>query len=390
MRKSHPAERKPLIRVVAWAAVLLLLAGWGAVRGLDHKGFDSVDFSTLGDDRTIINTGLIIGQRYRLKIDYLRHAETQDVVLFGNHVMRHYGKRRLFSNLRFFNLAETAASIPETIHQMRALEDAGKLPRKAMIVSILAYATPELLTDYRISLPVNHYARIIFRDGLGANIFNALFDVAERYTKAFFNYETVLIGFLGYEGRLRTVAIQDCLDAAKAGPAEDAAMEIRNGLAGYLPPAVVLGTGLLDTRSFCNHRRLSEKAVGLSYRSDGSILYSKRTAFRKAHPITAPPGSDTASFVRRSARNLQTVADIGARHGIKTVFLVPPRYVERMGPQDDEVLNAALRQVSGAIIIDDRDLNEDRRYYYDGGHLTPAYFDHLDRRLAAILGLGSE
>ena len=390
MRKSSRAERKPLNRVVAWAAVLLVLAGWGAARGLDHKGFDAVDFSSLGDDRAIVNTGLITGQRYRLKMDYLRHAEAQDVILFGNHVMRHYGKRRLLSKLRFFNLAETAMSVPEAIHQMRALEDAGKLPRKAMIVSLLAYATPELLTDYRISLPGDHYARIVFRDGLKGNVLKYMAKVAGIYASAFLYYETVLIGFLGHEERLRNFAIENCLGAARAGFPPDTAVPIRNRLARYVPPAVALGTGLVDIGQFCNDRSLSEKAVGLSYRSDGSLLYSPRTEFRKASPVGAPPGSDTASLVRQAARNLQAVADIGARHGIKTVLLVPPRYVERTGPQDDEVLNAALRQVSGATIIDDRDLNDDRRYYYDGGHLAPAYFDHLDRRLAAVLDPGSE
>jgi hypothetical protein len=88
---------------------------------------------------------------------------------------------------------------------------------------------------------------------------------------------------------------------------------------------------------------------------------------------------------REIARQMRAINAVGARHGIKVVFIVPPVYeTDRHDSIVNQIFSGALALVPDIAVIDNRGMRSNPAHFKSGIHLSPLYYrivvDELRRR----------
>lgn len=141
----------------------------------------------------------LIGKRQvnYLRMNYVHRAAPFDILLIGSHNMRNFGSEVLPSGLRFFNLNNVEQEVFLLPGLLDELEAKGRMPRRALLVSILGHGRPQWVTA---KAPVATPAE---RDATGGSDF-------EMDLQRLFDSESLMLGLIGQDRWLVPISIAAC------------------------------------------------------------------------------------------------------------------------------------------------------------------------------------
>ena len=398
---ASPLPRWPAF----WRRVGLLvgaLAGvaWISAATIDQDREPNFDFSQLGRDNVLLNGSLSVAQENRLRMNYVRRAAPFDVVLIGSHNLRGFGGQFSAPLGRFFSLFNINQNVYQLPDILRDLEKHGKMPKRALVVSILAHARPQWVAQPGPSenrpqntadaLPTPRQPAFNWRP----EIITAI--VIDKL-KRLFDSESFLLGLLGPEHTLVRLNFPKChaanakgfpsIRSAPGGVAGklDAVIDsYRAKLSEILPVPVGLGTGLVDHELFCRTRNGFHKAAE-GFRFDGSV-YGPTLALKALNNPYSESVIPAASVRRQGTelgRLLSLINDIAKRNGVPAIFVVPPRHETDSATRRsaDAIMDTAFSRSSKLAIVDHRNLRDQLKLFSDHTHVSDLY----DQRLAPCI-----
>ena len=277
---------------------------------------------------------------------------------------------------------------PRFFVYLRHIERLGRLPRKLILVQI----TPpnadngRFIIDRGNELPPDVLLSDVRREGLARNIRQlaaVTWELTNNWLHEVLNYNTLILGVI--QGK----SYKDRIVGRTLCPAD-----IPSWLAwlARLPRTVqnIIG-GAVGHRFYCLRHTWSgglrrDGSVDPEFREDEiAAAQGEGAPVLDEHPLKESerglrPGDDA-----EIARHMQAIREVGRRHGIRIVFIVPPVYeLDRRASVVNRIFDQALKLVPGIDVIDHRHLHTDPSLFKSSLHPSPKYYrvvvDELRRR----------
>ena len=372
MPRISTAQRRWLLRFAVAFGLLLGLVGWANSRFVNLRD-PPFDFRRLTEQQIYIADDLTRRQAGSLKLGYAEGFDPPEIGLFGNHVFTFFGTEafdrpgdtRYFFNYWFANLA-----LPEMERYLRHLESIGRLPKKLILVQI---TSPNIdnglfVINYGYELPPD----LLWSEPEGRGFFARIaalgsfaWQVTENWLHETLYYSTFLLGLLADPERERVIDPTTCQVTQSHPALERFAARAPQILREFLD-AYILNADPCDRSHW-----------GGGLRRDGSTnaAYVRRPKVRDQDTLLASERGLNAGDETQIARQMRAIAAIGERHGIKTVFVVPPAYESnRADSVVNQVFDRGLALAPELTVIDDRGLHDDASLFVDYAHPAPKYF----------------
>lgn len=328
---------KPNWRALYLRAALLVFF-LGLTASVSSRTWDDTeeyffDFSALGEDGILLDGSIGRAQSQQLRLNYVRRSAPFDLLLIGNHNLRNFGGQNLPSSVRFFSLNNIQQDVFQLPALLGELTKQGKMPRQALIVSILAYApqqwaasddSPEAAADDGVGV-ASHAADTIV--ALDARI------------RRLIDSESFALGLVGRQRWLIPLSFAACRAAWSQG--QPSVRKATGGIGGktaavlqsywvklseLLPVPLGLGTGLIDIATYCRTSTNFYRTAS-GYRYDGSSFGAKQD-IRPLHNGAGQPALGEAEALQKGIRfaaKMRQIHEIAKRGGIPAIFVVPPR-----------------------------------------------------------------
>ena len=371
----EPLQRRWLMRFGATLAVLIGLAVWLTLRLPSYRE-PAFNFYAMKQDEIFNVYALTRRQEGSLKLGFAEGYPAPDIGLFGNHIFANFGADA-FGHPKgaeyFFNYYYANLSLPEIRRYLLRIEQQGHLPKKLILVQI----TPPNADNGRFIINSgNELPPGIILSGIGRNELlgkpllsgTVLWEVIDNWLHEVLNYNTFILSIIqsgGYKDR--TVSPVFCHDNIPAW------MRALPGKLQHLFGAA----GAFNL--FCL-RRLWWGA----YLRDGSQLNDNEiepatedaaTVVQNENPLRESDRGLRAGDEHEIARQIRHIGAIGAAHGIKVVFIVPPVYeTDRHNSVVNQIFNRALTLVPDIPIIDHRGMHSNRLLFISSIHPSNFYY----------------
>ena len=312
--------------------------------------------------------GLTRRQEGSVKLGFAEVYPAPEIGLYGNHIVTLFGADafgRPESAEYFFNYFYANLSLPEIHRYLQRVEQTGHLPKKLILVQI----TPpnadngNFIINLGNELPPD--VRIGGQDNFLTNplpVAAAAWEFADNWLHEVLNYNTFILSIVqGGNFADRTVDPSTCHD------------ELSTRM-DRLPAKLLMAIGASRSRLFCL-RRLWNNAI----RPDGSgYLQADEIIVQNEDPLKESNRALRAGDEREIARQMRAIQAVGARHGIKTVFIVPPVYeTDRHDSTVNQIFSRALALVPDIAVIDHRNMGSDPSFFRSGIHPSPLYYRRL-------------
>jgi hypothetical protein len=372
-------QRRWLVVFTLTLGVLIGAVLWSDTRLVSYRD-SPFDFYAMKWGELFIVDGLTRRQEGSVKLGFAETHDPPEIGLYGNHVFRFFsseafgrpGDAAYFFNFQFANLA-----LPEIYRYLLHIEQLGHLPKKLIVVQI---TSPNLdnglfIINFGYELPPDllligakgdEWPEQISRFGAFA------WEVAENWLHEILNYSTFILSFMqdGYGSRV--IDPETC----KPIQLEDAVPSLFRH-APWIVQNLLAISGLV--KNYCQ-----EDHWWPALRRDGSNdpRYLDKPLVKNQEPLNVSERGLNAGDEYEIVRQMRAIDAIGARHGIKVVFVVPPAFESN---RDDsivnQVFNRALAMIPDLAVVDNRDMHSDPSLFVDYLHPSPKYF----RLLAAEL-----
>ena len=307
-------------------------------------------------------------------------TQPPEIGLYGNHVFRFFGSdafgrpndASFFFNFEFANLA-----LPEIYRYLLHIEQTRRLPKKLILVQITSpnIDNGEFIINFGYELPPDLLKVDTTGDGPLENAFDFgvfAWQVIENWLHETFNYSTFVLSFVQDENKKRVINPGICQSLNST--------ELASYLFRHAPSTL--------------QDQLSRLGIDMNYcrpghwwpafRRDGSndAKYSTKALIMNEEPLNNSTRALHAGDEYEIARQMRAINAIGDRNNTKVVFVVPPAFeANRDGSIVNQIFNRALAMVPDLIVIDDRNMRNDRSLFVDYLHPSPIYFQLLASEL---------
>jgi hypothetical protein len=380
MAVLEPYQRHWVTVFGATLAIMVGVAIWLSLRIPSFRD-PAFNFYAMKPDEIFNVYGLTRRQEGSVKLGFAEAYPAPEIGLYGNHIVTFFGTDafgRPEDAEYFFNYFYANLSLPEIYRYLLRIEQTGHLPKKLILVQI----TPPNADNGRFIINLgSELPPTVLLSGVGRGtlltnpllIAAAAWELADNWLHEVLNYNTFILSLIQSGNYAdRTVSPSSCHD------------EISEWLL-RLPASLLMGMGVsVRSRLFCQ-RRLWGNAIG----RDGSTAESGQAdetyIVQNEDPLRETERALRAGDEREIARQMQAINAVGARHSIKTVFIVPPVYeTDRHDSIVNQIFSRALALVPDIAVIDDRNMHSNPALFKSGIHPSPLYYrlvvDELRRR----------
>jgi len=368
--------------VTVFGATLAIMVGvaiWLSLR-IPSLRDPAFDFDAMKPGEIFNVYGLTRRQEGSVKLGFAEAYPAPEIGLYGNHIVAYFGAdafERPESAEYFFNYSYANLSLPEIHRYLLRVEQTGHLPKKLILVQI----TPPNADNGRFIInlgnelpPAVLLSTIGARDKLSTEpltIAAAAWELADNWLHEVLNYNTFILSIV-QSGNFadRTVSPSTCHDETSTW-------------LGHMPGKLLMAIGAsVRSRLFC--LRWSQRGA---IRPDGSTFWQSDETLivQNEDPLRESERGLRAGDELEIARQMRAIRAIGARHGIKTVFIVPPVYeTDRHDSIVNQIFSRALALVPDIAVIDHRNMGGNPSLFRSGIHPSPPYYrlvvDELRRR----------
>ena len=370
-------EQRRWLRV--FGATLVILVGVAIWLSLRIPSFREppFDFYAMKPGEIFNVYGLTRRQEGSVKLGFAEAYPAPEIGLYGNHIVAFFGADafgRPENAEYFFNYFYANLSLPEILRYLLRVEQTGHLPKKLILVQI----TPpnadngRFIIDLGNELPPAVLLSVVGRDKLSTNplrIAAAAWELADNWLHEVLNYNTFILSIIqSGDYADRTINPANCHEETSAW------------LRG-LPAKLLMVIGASGrSRLFC----LPRLWVAAIHR-DGSSIVETPFIVQNEDPLRETERALRAGDEREIARQMRAINAVGARHGIKVVFIVPPVYeTDRHDSIVNQIFSGALALVPDIAVIDHRGMHSNPAHFKSGVHPSPLYYrivvDELRRR----------
>jgi len=373
MRRIATAERRWLTGYVLALAMLagLALAVYWRLPTYRNPPFD---FRTMAFDERLATYGLTRRQEGSIKLGFAEAFQAPAIGVYGNHIFaglsaEAFGWQRGAAEL-FFNYTYANLSLPEIHRYLRHVERLGRLPAKLILVQI----TPpnadngRYIINWGNELPPDVLLGDVQWEGLirtPPRLVAAAWELVNNGLHEVLNYNTFIWGLLQGGGSDRLIGPRLCHQSPTPWFER-------------LPAKLRTVVGLSAGRPFFCQPEGSANALA----RDGSLVWPEWQLVRDEDPLNAADRGLTVGDEVEIARQMRSIRDIGQRHNIKVVFVVPPVYeTDRRGSVVNRILDRSLQLAPEVDVIDNRDMHADPSLFATPIHAGPKYFGILAEQL---------
>ena len=379
----EPSQRRWLMLFGATLAILVGTATWFGLR-LPSFREPPFDFYSLRSGEIFNVYGLTRRQEGSVKLGFAEAYPAPEIGLFGNHIVGYFGGDAFGhpdDAEYFFNYYYANLSLPEIRSYLLRVEQKGHLPKKLILVQI----TPPNADNGRFiinlgnELPPDIMLRAIERDEFWRHPLSSaavVGEVIDNWLHEILNYNTFILSIVqsgGYKDR--TVNPAACHDDIP-------------GWMRRLPAKLQNVFGLAGGFDIFCLRRLWEAAYrrdGSQYIASDATAHDAATVVQNEDPLRASDRGLRAGDEVEIARQMRAIESIGARHGIKVVFIVPPVFeTDRHDSVVNQIFDRALTLVPDIPIVDNRGMHADPSLFEYSIHPSGQYYrivvDELRRR----------
>jgi hypothetical protein len=358
--------------VTVFAATLAIMVGvaiWLSLR-IPSLRDPAFDFYAMKPGEIFNVYGLTRRQEGSVKLGFAEAYPAPEIGLYGNHIVAYFGAdafERPENGEYFFNYSYANLSLPEIHRYLLRVEQTGHLPKKLILVQI----TPPNADNggFIINLgnelpPAVLLSTVGGRDELSTDpltIAAAAWELTDNWLHEVLNYNTFILSIV-QSGNFadRTVSPSTCHDETSTW--------LR-----YMPATLLMGIGAsVRSHLFCL-RRLWSHAI----RPDGSEFWQadETLIVQNEDPLRESERALRAGDEREIARQMRAIDAVGARHGIKTVFIVPPVYeTDRHDSIVNQIFSRALALVPDIALVDHRNMGGNPSLFRSGLHPSPLYY----------------
>ncbi len=315
--------------------------------------------------------GLTRRQEGSVKLGFAEAYPGPEIGLYGNHIVAFFGADafgRPEDAEYFFNYFYANLSLPEIHRYLLRVEQTGHLPKKLILVQI----TPpnadngRFIIDFGNELPPSVLLSGFGRDKLSMNplpIGAAAWELADNWLHEVLNYDTFILS-IAQSGNYadRTVSPSTCHDETSAWLSR-------------LPDKLLMRIGgSARSRLFCLRRLWA-----YAFRRDGSnaefLQPDEAFVVPNEDPLREAERGLRAGDEREIASQMRAINAVGARHGIKVVFMVPPVYeTDRHDSVVNQIFSRALALVPDIAVIDHRNMHSNPSLFRSVIHPSPLYY----------------
>lgn len=354
--------------------VTLVLLAWGLYWRLPSYRDPPFDFRAMAAGDLFNVYALTRRQEGSVKLGFAESYPPPEIGIFGNHIIRYFGGdafSREGDPAFFFNYWYANLSLPEIYSYLRLLENTGHLPKNLLLVQITSPNADNgnFIINWGNELPVDVALNGI-EYGATFNIWQFAWYARQFISNSLheiLNYNTFISALIQGSYSDRVITIPSCQSD---------------------PPAWLRLMPDKITKLFGAH---CSSDVLWAYRRDGSITASipgqhPSLPVKNEDPLKSADRGIKAGDEREIAHYIEAINDVGSRHGVRVVFIVPPVYeTDRHDSVVNQVFDRALRLVPSRImILDHRGLHDDPSLFEDSLHPSPKYYriiaDELSRR----------
>jgi hypothetical protein len=326
--------------------------------------------------------GLTRRQEGSVKLGFAETYPAPEIGLYGNHIVGYFGANafgRPDDAKYFFNYFYANLALPEIYRYLLRVEQTNHLPKKLILVQI----TPpnadngRFIINFGHELPPDLLLSNIGRDKLSSRpllLATAAWQLTDNWLHEILNYDTFILSiFQSGSYTDRTVSPSACPDETSSWRR-------------HLPNKLAMMIGASGGSDLFCQRRLWSGAI----RRDGSTYVDlsqvdENFIVQNEDPLRESERALRAGDEREIARQMRAINAVGARHGVRVVFIVPPVYeTDRHDSIVNQILGRALALVPEIPVIDDRNMRRNRSYFISGIHPSPLYYrivvDQLRRR----------
>lgn len=377
----EPDQRRWLRVFGAILAILVGVAIWLSLRIPSFRE-PALNFYAMKPGEIFNVYGLTRRQEGSVKLGFAEAYPAPEIGLYGNHIVAFFAADafgRPENAEYFFNYFYANLSLPEIQRYLLRVEQTGHLPKKLILVQI----TPpnadngRFIIDLGNELPPAVLLSVVGWDKLSTNplrIAAVAWELADNWLHEMLNYNTFILSIIqSGDYADRTISPTNCHDATSAWLQR-------------LPAKLLMVIGAsARSRLFCL-RRLWVGAIHRDGSQDPEFsTIDTQFIVQNEDPLRETERALRAGDERKIAHQMRAVNAIGARHGIKVVFIVPPVYeTDRHNSIVNQIFSSALALVPDIAVIDHRGMHNNPAYFKSGIHPSPLYYrivvDELRRR----------
>lgn len=378
MLAIEPSQRRWLTTFAVTLAILMSIAVWLTLRlpGFREPAFN---FYAMKPGEIFHVYGLTRRQEGSVKLGFAEGYPGPEIGLYGNHIAAHFGADafgRPEDAEYFFNYFYANLSLPELRQYLLRVAQLDHLPKKLILIQItppnadnggfIINSGNELPPDILLSDLSDHRP--------SSNNLLPLVTVAwalvNNWVHEILNYNTIIMSIFqrgGYEDR--TINTANCRDDPSTW-LRRLPMTLQQQFSALAGLRCVPRLWMGALRRDGSQRPLSRQA------EERTPLVQNENALRDAER------SLRAGDEREIARQMRAIDAIGARHGVKVVFIVPPVYeTDRHNSVVNRIFNHALALVPDIVVIDHRDMRSNPSHFEDGIHPSAQYYRILAEEL---------
>jgi hypothetical protein len=370
MLAIEPYQRRWLTMFGVTLAILVGAAAWLSLR-LPSFREPAFNFYAMKPGEIFNVYGLTRRQEGAVKLGFAEAYPAPQIGLYGNHIVAFFGADafgRPEDAEYFFNYFYANLSLPELRQYLLRVAQLGHLPKKLILIQITPPNADNggFIINLGNELPPDILLSSLANDRVSSNhlpLVTVGWELLNNWLHEILNYNTVIMSIFqsgGYEDR--TINPANCRDEPSAWLRRLPTM-LQRVLSGY--------GGLRCVR------RLWLGAL----RRDGSQLPPSQQAeyrtpiVQNENALRETERSLRAGDEREIAHQMRAIDAIGARHGVKVVFIIPPVYeTDRRDSVVNRIFSHALALVPDIAVIDHRDIRNNPSHFEGGIHPSAQYY----------------
>jgi len=333
------------------------------------------DFRQLSNTQYIAQRGATRKQEAEMKFGFAEASAPPEFGIFGNHQIQFYSSDAVPDGISFFNYWYADLTLLDQLDQIAYLKDKGKLPSKAILLSV---TTPNNdngrhILGRSIHLPQDVRGYAARARGQSAWLPDVQTWLVDQYAdlRRGLDYATVasylLVPATGYT----------IVDGAKCASPEKIGAELSSTLPSWaqrlpLPGAVRSDLHLLER--FCRGDLFVQRKDGSTYD------HRNRTPILNENPLNARESALQLGDEIEIAKILKALHDL-IPPSVKYAILVPPVFETQRESSVDAIFSRTLALVPEVVVIDHRHKYRAAEYFIDYDHPNDRYFNLLTKEL---------
>ncbi len=369
MAATEPNQRRWVMVFGVTLAILVGVAIWLSLRIPSFRD-PAFNFYAMKPGEIFNVYVLTRRQEGSVKLGFAEAYPAPEIGLYGNHIVAFFGADafgRPKNADYFFNYFYANLSLPEIRRYLLRVEQTGHLPKKLILIQI----TPPNADNGRFiinlgnELPPDVLLSGIGRDKLSTTplaIAAAAWELADNWLHEVLNYNTFILSIVQRGNYAdRTVSPLMCHDEASAW------------LLNLPAKLQLMGIGA-PSRFFC----LRRSWIGAINRDGSQAEFpqaDETVIVQNEDPLRESERGLRAGDEGEIAHQMRAINAVGARHGVKVVFIVPPVYeTDRHNSIVNQIFSRALALVPDIAVIDHRNMRSNSSYFRSGIHPSPLYY----------------